>query len=167
MLRSHLQRVQHLLALHVPAIAGATFDSVPVILWKSQSMKTCAVAQKGIVGLASSMKFSSQLRPIWADGANVSSMLRYSSLQLLGNYRLLCCAGPAFSQGRSLHVSMWFRQKSAMQRAAAWGDRPSLGKTGTPRAPGAPLRRPPHKKRRGPITERRSTPRSKFGAGEI
>ncbi|CAL8471292.1 g10834 [Coccomyxa elongata] len=52
-----------------------------------------------------------------------------------------------------------------MQRAAAWGDRPSLGKTGRASAPGAPLRRPPHKKRRGPITERRSAPRSQFGAG--
>lgn len=161
-----MQRVQHFLAFDVPAFGAATYESVPVHLWKSHSLKTCAVVQEGIIGSATSMSFPSCMCPIGDRIANVSPTLRYSSLQQLGSCPILFCAGPLSSQGRSLHVSVAFRQKSAVQRAAAWGERPSAGKTGRPNAPGAPSRRPAHKKRRGPITERRSAPRSQYGAGE-
>ncbi len=160
-----MQRVQQVLALHVPAFGAATFESVPVFLGKFHSLKTCEIVQKGIFGIGSSMTFPSCMYPSQTGNANVLQSMRYSNLQQLGSYRLLCCARPAFSQGRSLHVSVAFRQKPAMQRAAAWGARPPAGRTNRPVAPGAPWRRPPHKKRRGPVTERRSVPRSQFGAG--
>lgn len=165
MLRSHLQRAKHFLALGVPGTAKDTFVNRFVDLWDSPSLKTLAVVQKSIIGLDNSMRSPLCLSPIRTGIASVLPTLRYSSLQRLGSYGLLRSGVPACFHNCSLHVSAASRQKPAMQ-AAAWKERPTAGIAGRPNVPGGPFRRPPHKKRRGPITERRSAPRSHLGPGD-
>lgn len=165
MLRNCIHRVQHIVSLSIPDLAILSSGRVPVQSSGSHSLKTCTERKKDTIILAASESFQSFLCPMGARIAQLPRAMRCSISEQLGSQRLT--VSPTLSQAREIHGSMLLRQKGVMQRTSAWGGRAPAHGSSRPNAFGAPPRRPPNRKRRGPITERRLRPGQSFGEHNV